>query len=80
MMPPDQAVIAIRESEPAPSEAWKPARRTTKSLEELRTTQDRLVQTQKLALLGQLTAGIAHESESAQSSSIIFRYLCRADR
>jgi two-component system, NtrC family, sensor kinase len=27
----------------------------------LRTTQDRLVQTQKLALLGQLTAGIAHE-------------------
>src|SRR5262249_41382851 len=30
------------------------------SLEDLRTTQDRLVQTQKLALLGQLTAGIAH--------------------
>src|SRR5262249_20742027 len=33
----------------------------TKSLEDLRTTQDRLVQTQKLASLGQLTAGIAHE-------------------
>src|SRR5262249_29621709 len=32
-----------------------------KSLDDLRTTQDRLVQTQKLALLGQLTAGIAHE-------------------
>jgi two-component system, NtrC family, sensor kinase len=31
------------------------------SLEDLRTTQDRLVQTQKLASLGQLTAGIAHE-------------------
>src|SRR5262249_103497 len=31
------------------------------SLDNLRTTQDRLVQTQKLALLGQLTAGIAHE-------------------
>jgi signal transduction histidine kinase len=31
------------------------------SLEELRTTQGRLVQTQKLASLGQLTAGIAHE-------------------
>jgi signal transduction histidine kinase len=30
-------------------------------LEELRTAQDRLVQTQKLASLGQLTAGIAHE-------------------
>jgi signal transduction histidine kinase len=33
----------------------------TKSLEDLRTTQDRLVQTKKLASLGQLTAGIAHE-------------------
>src|SRR5215831_1814425 len=32
-----------------------------KSLEDLQTTQDRLVQTQKLASLGQLTAGIAHE-------------------
>jgi GAF domain-containing protein len=31
------------------------------SLEDLRNTQDRLVQTQKLAALGQLTAGIAHE-------------------
>jgi two-component system, NtrC family, sensor kinase len=31
------------------------------SLENLRTAQDRLVQTQKLASLGQLTAGIAHE-------------------
>ena len=31
------------------------------SLKELRTTQDRLVQTQKLASLGQSTAGIAHE-------------------
>ena len=32
-----------------------------RSLEELRTAQDRLVQTEKLASLGQLTAGIAHE-------------------
>jgi two-component system NtrC family sensor kinase len=31
------------------------------TLRDLRTTQDRLVQTQKLASLGQLTAGIAHE-------------------
>jgi signal transduction histidine kinase/HAMP domain-containing protein len=31
------------------------------SLEQLRSAQDRLVQTQKLASLGQLTAGIAHE-------------------
>jgi signal transduction histidine kinase len=33
----------------------------SKSLEELRTAQGRLVQTEKLASLGQLTAGIAHE-------------------
>ncbi len=33
----------------------------SKSLNDLRTAQDRLVQTQKLASLGQLTAGIAHE-------------------
>src|SRR4029078_5560333 len=37
------------------------AREWPASLEDLRTTQDRLVQTQKLASLGQLTAGIAHE-------------------
>ncbi len=32
-----------------------------KSLEDLRATQERLIQTEKLASLGQLTAGIAHE-------------------
>jgi signal transduction histidine kinase len=32
-----------------------------KSLDDLRSAQDRLVQTEKLASLGQLTAGIAHE-------------------
>jgi signal transduction histidine kinase len=32
-----------------------------RSLKDLRTAQDRLVQTEKLASLGQLTAGIAHE-------------------
>ena len=36
-------------------------RELARSLEDLRTAQDRLVQTQKLASLGQLTAGIAHE-------------------
>ena len=36
-------------------------RELAQSLEDLRTAQDRLVQTQKLASLGQLTAGIAHE-------------------
>ena len=33
----------------------------TESLHDLRTAQDRLIQTEKLASLGQLTAGIAHE-------------------
>jgi signal transduction histidine kinase len=33
----------------------------SQSLDELRNTQDRLIQTEKLASLGQLTAGIAHE-------------------
>ena len=32
-----------------------------KALRDLQTAQDRLVQTEKLASLGQLTAGIAHE-------------------
>ncbi|HEX2364521.1 MAG TPA: ATP-binding protein, partial [Bradyrhizobium sp.] len=36
-------------------------RELAKSLDELRTAQDRLIQTEKLASLGQLTAGIAHE-------------------
>ena len=36
-------------------------RELANSLEELRTAQDRLIQTEKLASLGQLTAGIAHE-------------------
>jgi two-component system, NtrC family, sensor kinase len=56
----DQAVIAIENVRLFESvEAH--TRELAKSLEDLRTTQDRLVQTQKLALLGQLTAGIAHE-------------------
>jgi len=36
-------------------------RELAQSLEDLRAAQDRLVQTEKLASLGQLTAGIAHE-------------------
>jgi HAMP domain-containing protein len=36
-------------------------RALARSLEDLRAAQDRLVQTEKLASLGQLTAGIAHE-------------------
>jgi C4-dicarboxylate-specific signal transduction histidine kinase len=56
----DQAAIAIENVRLFESEQDR-TRELTKSLEDLRTTQDRLVQTQKLASLGQLTAGIAHE-------------------
>src|SRR5262252_2919840 len=56
----DQAAIAIENVRLFESVETR-TRELTKSLEDLRTTQDRLVQTQKLASLGQLTAGIAHE-------------------
>jgi two-component system, NtrC family, sensor kinase len=56
----DQAAIAIENVRLFESVEAR-TRDLAKSLEELRTTQDRLVQTQKLASLGQLTAGIAHE-------------------
>jgi two-component system, NtrC family, sensor kinase len=56
----DQAAIAI-ENVRLFEAAEARTRELAKSLEELRTAQDRLVQTQKLASLGQLTAGIAHE-------------------
>jgi two-component system, NtrC family, sensor kinase len=56
----DQAAIAIENVRLFDSVEAR-TRELASSLEDLRTTQDRLVQTQKLASLGQLTAGIAHE-------------------
>ena len=56
----DQAAIAIENVRLFKSVEAR-TRELAKSLDDLRTTQDRLVQTQKLASLGQLTAGIAHE-------------------
>jgi two-component system, NtrC family, sensor kinase len=56
----DQAAIAIENVRLFESVEAR-TRELAKSLEELRAAQDRLVQTQKLASLGQLTAGIAHE-------------------
>ena len=56
----DQAAIAIENVRLFQSVEAR-TRELAASLENLRTTQDRLVQTQKLASLGQLTAGIAHE-------------------
>jgi signal transduction histidine kinase len=56
----DQAVIAlgnVRQFE----QVQERTKQLSQSLDDLRTAQDRLVQTEKLASLGQLTAGIAHE-------------------
>ncbi len=56
----DQAVIAIENVRLFESVEAR-TRELAASLEELRAAQDRLVHTEKLASLGQLTAGIAHE-------------------
>ncbi|THD68150.1 MAG: GAF domain-containing protein [Bradyrhizobium sp.] len=56
----DQAVIAIQNVRLF-DQVQERTRELSKSLDDLRTAQDRLVQTEKLASLGQLTAGIAHE-------------------
>ena len=55
-----QSVLAIQNARLFDSVETR-TRELAKSLEDLRIAQDRLVQTEKLASLGQLTAGIAHE-------------------
>jgi two-component system, NtrC family, sensor kinase len=56
----DQAVIAIS-NVGLFEQLQQRSEELSQSLDELRAAQDRLVQTEKLASLGQLTAGIAHE-------------------
>ncbi len=56
----DQALIAISNVELF-KQVQQRTRELSQSLDDLRAAQDRLIQTEKLASLGQLTAGIAHE-------------------
>ena len=56
----DQAVIAIGNVRMF-EQVQERTKELSISLDDLRTAQDRLIQTEKLASLGQLTAGIAHE-------------------
>jgi two-component system, NtrC family, sensor kinase len=56
----DQAVIALGNVQLF-EEVQQRTRELSRSLEDLHNAQDRLIQTEKLASLGQLTAGIAHE-------------------
>ena len=56
----DQAVIAIGNVRMF-EQVQQRTKELSRSLDDLRSAQDRLIQTEKLASLGQLTAGIAHE-------------------
>ena len=69
----DQAAIAIENVRLFEGLEQQRTRELAKSLENLRTTQDRLVQTQKLASLGQLTAGSPTRSKTRSTSSTISR-------
>jgi two-component system, NtrC family, sensor kinase len=71
----DQAVIAI-ENARLFKEVQARTRELSQSLDGLRTAQDRLVQTEKLASLGQLTAGIAHEIKNPLNFVNNFSALC----
>jgi len=72
----DQAVIAI-ENARLFEQVQARTRELATSLDDLRTAQDRLVQSEKLASLGQLTAGIAHEIKNPLNFVNNFAHLSR---
>lgn len=64
-----QAVIAI-ENTRLFAEVQKRTQQLTQSLDDLRAAQDSLVQTEKLAALGRLVAGVAHEINTPIGTSL----------
>ncbi len=76
-----QAVIAI-ENTRLFTEVEARTRQLSQSLEDLRTAQDSLVQTEKLAALGRLVAGVAHELNTPVGTSLTVAsaFLNKADR
>jgi signal transduction histidine kinase len=64
-----QAVIAI-ENTRLFAEVQERTRQLSKSLDDLRAAQDSLVQTEKLAALGRLVAGVAHELNTPVGTSL----------
>ncbi len=64
-----QAVIAI-ENTRLFTEVQERTRQLSQSLEDLRAAQDGLVQTEKLAALGRLVAGVAHEINTPVGTSL----------
>jgi signal transduction histidine kinase len=76
-----QAVVAI-ENTRLFAEVQERTRQLSQSLEDLRAAQDSLVQTEKLAALGRLVAGVAHELNTPVGTSLTVAsaFLNKADR
>src|SRR4051812_16268968 len=76
-----QAVIAI-ENTRLFAEVQERTRQLSQSLEDLRAAQDSLVQTEKLAALGRLVAGVAHELNTPVGTSLTVAsaFINKADR
>src|SRR6202012_5802794 len=77
----DQAVIAISAAELF-QEVQERTRELSQSLDDLRTAQDRLGQTQKFAALGRLVAGVAHEinTPGGNSLTVASTFINKTDR
>src|SRR5438270_2960164 len=70
-----QAVIAI-ENTRLFTEVQERTRQLSRSLEDLRAAQDSLVRTEKLAALGRLVAGVAHEINTPVGTSLTVASAC----